>query len=129
LNSSDAKVLNWKPRSRRRAPSALLAPEVDRVSNPFRRTRVKSPPRPRTEIELPSPFSRSIDTPGIRCSDSARLASGKSAMSSALMTSTMVLERRFSVRALASEARMPVTTISPTSVASSLGVSCGWTWA
>jgi hypothetical protein len=66
LNSSEAKVLNWKPRSRRRAPSALLAPEVDRVSSPFSRTRVKSPPRPRTEIELPSPFSRSIETPGIR---------------------------------------------------------------
>jgi hypothetical protein len=47
------------------------------------RTRVKSPPRPRTVIVRPSPLSRSIEMPGMRCSDSARLASGKSAMSSA----------------------------------------------
>ena len=35
-------------------------------------------------------------------------------MSSALITSTMVFDRRFSLRALASEARMPVTTTSST---------------
>ena len=55
---------------------------------PLMRTRVYSEPRPRTEILRPSPLTRVIATPGMRCSDSARFRSGNSAMSSALIAST-----------------------------------------
>src|SRR3546814_10031625 len=43
---------------------------------PFRRTRVNCAPRPRTVIARPSPASRWIEMPGMRCSDSARFWSG-----------------------------------------------------
>jgi hypothetical protein len=86
-------------------------------------TRVNCGPRPRTVIWRPSPASRAIETPGTRWMDSARLASGKSAMSSALMTSTTPLERRLTFMALCPGWRgSPVTTTSSTSAAAS---SCG----
>jgi hypothetical protein len=88
LNSSEAKVLKSKPRPRLAPRSLVVAPLVDWASMPLMRTRVKVGGRPRTVIVRPSPATRVIDTPGTRWIDSARLASGKSAMSSALMAST-----------------------------------------
>ena len=49
--------------------------------------RLKAGPNPRTVTYLPSPRSRSIDTPVIRCRDSARLVSGNAPMSLAVMAS------------------------------------------
>ncbi|MNS25867.1 hypothetical protein D3C72_577710 [compost metagenome] len=85
---------------------------------PLMRVRVNSELRPRTVIERPSPASRSMDTPGMRWMDSARLVSGKSAMSSAEMASTTPASRRLMFRAFCRLARKPVTTISSTVVAS-----------
>jgi hypothetical protein len=65
-------------------------------------------------IVRPSPATRVIDTPGTRWIDSARLASGKSAMSSALMASTTPDEPRLMFRALRRLSRKPVTTTSST---------------
>jgi hypothetical protein len=70
----------------------------------------------------PSPWSRVMATPGMRWIDSARLLSGKSAMSSALMTSMMPVASRFSLSERRSEARKPVTTMS-SDVCSSAAVS------
>ncbi len=109
LNSSDAKTLKSKPRERLLPPELSVPPVVVSASTPLMRTRVKSRPRPRTVMLRPSPASRSITTPGMRCSDSARLVSGNLAMSSALITSTMPLSSRFLFSALSSEARKPVT--------------------
>src|SRR3546814_10006968 len=72
LNSSEAKTLKSNARSRlAEAPSV----EVAIVSMPLTRTRVNCAPRPRTVIARPSPASRSIETPGMRWSDSARFRS------------------------------------------------------
>ena len=86
------------------APASLLAP-VDSASMLLIRTRLKSPLSPRTLIVRPSPLSRSIEMPGRRCRDSARFESGKSAMSSALMASSMTSEVFLVSMALRSEAR------------------------
>jgi hypothetical protein len=105
LNSSEAKALKSKARERLGlAPASLLAP-VDSASMLLIRTRLKSPLRPRTLIVRPSPLSRSIEMPGRRCRDSARFESGKSAMSSALMASSMTSEVFLVSMALRSEAR------------------------
>ena len=84
---------------------------------PLMRTRVYSEPRPRTVIWRPSPLMREIDTPGMRCNDSARFRSGNWAMSSALMASTTPLELRLMFIALCRLARKPVTTTASTSSA------------
>ena len=44
----------------------------------------------------PSPASRAMETPGIRCTDSARFASGNFAMSSARMLSIAADDARLS---------------------------------
>ena len=78
-------------------------------------------------IERPSPASRSITTPGMRWSDSARLVSGNLPMSSALITSTIPVSSRLARSAASSEARNPVTTIwsaGASSAAASAGSSC-----
>ena len=80
---------------------------------------LKSGPTPRTVIFWPSPFTRSIDTPEMRCSDSARFVSGNLPMSSATMPSTMPSELRFRFSVDCIEARTPVTT---TCGAGSVGV-------
>ncbi len=51
------------------------------TSMPLSWVRVKSAPRPRSAIWRPSPVSRVIAMPGMRCSDSARFRSGKAAIS------------------------------------------------
>ena len=64
-----------------------LSPPVVGIWRPFSNTRLKAGPNPRTVTYLPSPRSRSIDTPVIRCRDSARLVSGNAPMSLAVMAS------------------------------------------
>ena len=103
--SSEAKALKSNPRERLGVLPESFAPEIERASRPFKRTREKSGPSPRIEMRRPSPLSRSIETPGRRCRDSARLASGNLPMSSALMVSCMSLARRLVSSALATEAR------------------------
>jgi hypothetical protein len=129
-NSSEAKVLKSKPRERLAPESDWLPPAMFCASAPFSRTIWKSPPRPRTVIVRPSPLSRSIDTPGRRWIDSARLASGNSAMSSAVIASTIWFELRLMFSEFCSEARKPVTTISSfwggASILSGGGLHLGW---
>ena len=122
-NSSEAKVLKSNPRERLAPASDWLPPATFCASAPLRRTIWKSPPRPRTVIVRPSPLSRSIDTPGRRWIDSAKFASGKSAMSSAVIASMIWFEARLRLREFSSEARKPVTTTSP-SCASAAASSC-----
>ena len=121
LNSSEAKVLKSKPRPRFVPPAASVPPLADIASIPFRRTRVNSGDRPRTEMVRPSPASREMATPGIRWMDSARFRSGKSAMSSARIASTAPMASRLSLNARLRLSRKPVTTTS-----SSESVFCGW---
>ena len=90
---------------------------------PLRTTRLYSGPRPRTVTNEPSPFDRSIDTPVMRCSDSARLVSGNLPMSSAEIASTMPWPSRLMSAEARKLARMPVTTMS--SLAVSAGSVCG----
>src|SRR3546814_1115432 len=66
------------------------------IWRPLSNTRLKSGPTPRTVTFEPSPIERSIDTPLMRCSDSARLVSGNLPMSSATMPSTMRSEEHTS---------------------------------
>ena len=120
-NSSDANVLKSNPRPRLVPPDASVDPVVASVSIPLMRTRVKSGFNPRTVIDRPSPLSRSIDTPGMRWIDSARLRSGKSAISSAKITSTVFTASRFSFKASARLLRKPVTIISLSSGTASAG--------
>ncbi|MND85671.1 hypothetical protein D3C80_776060 [compost metagenome] len=65
LNSSDANIEKSKLRLR-------LPPEAAWASRPLMRVRVKSPPRPRTEMVVPWPLTRSMVTPGRRWMASAR---------------------------------------------------------
>jgi hypothetical protein len=71
---------------------------------------LKSGPMPRTVTFWPSPLVRSIDTPEMRCSDSARFVSGNLPMSSATMPSTIPSELRFRFSDEAIDWRMPLTT-------------------
>ncbi len=81
------------------------------IARPLSVTRLNSGPKPRTVTNEPSPFERSIDTPVMRWSDSARLVSGNLPMSSAEIESTTPLELRLSSTDSRSDARMPVTMI------------------
>jgi hypothetical protein len=119
LKSSEAKTLKSNARLRLAPPELSVPLAVLWPSTPLMRTRVNCGPRPRTVIWRPSPASRAIETPGTRWMDSARLASGKSAMSSALITSTTPLARFLTLMALPRLARKPVTTTSSTSAAAS----------
>ena len=66
-------MLKSNPRSRFVPPELSVPPAVVSPSMPFKRMRVKAGPRPRTVMLRPSPASRAIETPGIRCSDSAEI--------------------------------------------------------
>jgi hypothetical protein len=105
LKSSAAKTLKSKPRVRLLPPVASVPPVEACASMPLMRTRVKPGPRPRTEMLRPSPASRVIVTPEMRCIASARFVSGNLAMSSALTTSTIAFSSRFSASALSMAAR------------------------
>ena len=79
---------------------------------------LKSGPTPRTVTFEPSPLElRSIETPAMRCIDSARFVSGNLPMSSATMPSTTPRDVRLRFSDVSSDARMPMTV---TVVASSL---------
>ena len=103
LMPSDARL----PKSKDR-PSPLLVG----ICRPFSSTRLKSGPKPRTVTRAPSPRSLSMDTPVIRCSDSAKLLSGKSPMSSAVIASTMPSRLRFRSIDFLRLSRIPTTTTS-----------------
>ena len=85
------------------------------ICRPFNSTRLKSGPTPRTVTREPSPIERSIDTPLMRCMDSARLVSGNLPMSSATMPSITPCASRFSSIEEVRLPRMPVTTTSSSS--------------
>ena len=112
LNRSEEKILKSKERVRLTPPSLSGPPVVVSVSMPLISTRVNCGPRPRTVISRPSPSSRVIATPGMRCSDSARFWSGNLPMSSARMVSAS--EAMFSLifSACSRLVRYPVTTTS-----------------
>ena len=82
---------------------------------------------PRTVTLEPSPLEvRSIDTPEMRCSDSARLVSGNLPMSSATMPSTTPWASRLRFIDEVRLARMPVTTTVSSVVASSWPAPASW---
>ncbi len=81
-------------------------------------TRLNCGPKPRTVTLLPSPRSRSIETPVMRCSDSARFVSGNLPMSSAVIASTTPCACRLIAADCARLPRIPTTTISSISSAS-----------
>jgi hypothetical protein len=64
------------------------------IWRPFKVTRLKPAPKPRTVTWEPSSFTRSMATPGTRCIDSARLVSGNLPMSSAVIASITPYELR-----------------------------------
>jgi hypothetical protein len=78
LNSSDANTLKSNCRLRLEPPELSVPPVVLCASMPLMRTRVNCGPSPRTLMLRPSPASREMETPGMRCTDSARFASGTS---------------------------------------------------
>ena len=103
---SDARLAKSNARELEALDSSMLAPGICR---PFNSTRLKSGPTPRTVTREPSPSERSIDTPLMRCSDSARLVSGNLPMSSATMPSTMPCASRLTFIDEVRLPRMPLT--------------------
>jgi hypothetical protein len=104
------------------------------IWRPLSSTMLKSGPTPRTVIFEPSPIERSIDTPEMRCSDSARLVSGNLPMSSATMPSTIPSELRFRFIDEIKLWRRPVTTTlctagSPSTARTGADASCANTGA
>ena len=114
---SDARL----PKSKDRPKPLLVG-----IWRPFRSTRLKSGPNPRTVTRAPSPRSLSMETPVMRCSDSARLLSGKSPMSSAVMASTMPSRARFKSIDCFKLCRMPTTITSSTMVGSAAADWASW---
>ena len=92
--------------------SAAVSVRPAANSRPFHIEGENAGPRPRTEISLPSPLSRVIDTPGKRCKDSATFSSGNLLISSAEIASTIPSADLFISSALFKLARIPVTTTS-----------------
>ena len=108
-----------KDRESGTAVSFKVAPGIWR---PLSITRLKSDPTPRTVTLEPSPGTpdsgvRSMETPVMRCKDSARLVSGNLPMSSATMPSETPCSARFMFADEARLLRIPTVTIS--SIASS----------
>src|ERR1700676_1057135 len=100
-------------KSKDRDAFPVFGPMLAGMERPFKVTMLNSGPKPRTVTREPSPFTRSMVTPGMRWMDSARLVSGNLPMSSAVMASTIPLELRLMVSLVTSDWRRPVTTISP----------------
>ena len=95
-----------RPESKARPPPSEFG-----ICRPFRSTMLNCGPTPRTVTREPSPLLlRSMDTPAIRCIDSARLVSGNLPMSSATMPSTRPVAERFRFSVDSMDFRMPVTT-------------------
>ena len=111
--------------SRLRTNSAAMVSKLkarlwfsDAICRPLTSTVLNSGPKPRTVISWPSPPERSIDTPVMRCSDSARLVSGNLPMSSAEMESTTPPASRLESIARPSAPRMPRTSMTSVFVSS-----------
>ena len=83
---------------------------------PFSRVRFNAGSVPRIETFSPWPKARSTVTPGMMVMASATFELGNLPTSSAVTTSTMALALRLVVIDCCSEARMPVTMTSSTSV-------------
>ncbi len=77
--------------------------------------------RPRMLTAAPSPASRRICTPAMRCNESEMVTSGSLPMSCALIASTTLSAFRLISIARACDARMPVTTISPAASSACVG--------
>ena len=99
------------------------------ICRPFNVTKLKSAPKPRTVTRAPSPRSRSIATPVIRCNASARLVSGKSPISSAVMASTTPVASRLVSIARFRLERIPVTTTSSITWSLAFSLCCAATGA
>ena len=82
------------------------------IWRPLTVTRLYSGPKPRTVTWLPSPRCRSMDTPVMRCSDSARFWSGNLPISSAEIASTTPVAPRLISMDRIRLPRMPIVTIS-----------------
>ena len=116
--ASEARLPKSKARELEAPVSAMLDAGIWR---PLSSTRLKSGPTPRTVTREPSPMERSIETPLMRCSDSARLVSGNLPMSSAEMPSTTPCPSRFMLSDDSRLERMPLTmTVCATSGAGGL---------
>ena len=103
---------NARPAPDEAAVIAAVSVRPAANSRPFHIAGENAGPRPRTEISLPSPLSRVIDTPGRRCKDSATFSSGNLLISSAEIASTIPSADLFISSALFKLARIPVTTTS-----------------
>src|SRR5690606_9755176 len=111
LTPSDAKL----PKSKAlEPPPPPLEDCADGMVRPFKVTMLLPAPKPRTDTSPPSPLLRLIDTPVLRCKDSARLVSGNLPISSALIASTTPADSRLISIARSRDARIPVTTTSST---------------
>ena len=86
-------------------------------------------PSPRTLTNLPSPLLRSMATPLIRCSASARFCSGNAPMSSAVIASTKWSACRLRSSDCSRLVRMPRTMTTSTSSSSSAASSSASSWA
>ena len=64
------------------------------IRSPFKEAELHCAGKPRTATKRPSPWSRSIDTPGKRCTASAALRSGSFPMPSAEIAFTIRFELR-----------------------------------
>ena len=93
-----------------------LSGEGTRV--PLMLTLFRSGPRPRTLTKRPSPWSRSTDTPGKRCSASAAFSSGNWATPSACTTLSTLSERRCSFSDRSMLAAWPTTLTCSTAASS-----------
>lgn len=112
-------------KSNAREFEAEVSPMLDAgICRPLSSTMLKSGPTPRTVTREPSPIERSIDTPEMRCSDSARLVSGNLPISSAEMPSTTPWPLRLTFMADVRLPRMPRTSMVSRSPASDAGAFC-----
>ena len=107
----------------RETPASCNAEELG-IWRPFKVTKLKSGPKPRTVTLLPSLLARSMETPLIRCSDSAKLVSGNLPMSSAEMASTTPDDSCLIDADLLSALLIPVTLMTSRSASSAGADSC-----
>ena len=112
-------VTCWMISEAKMSNSTSRPPLPEAVARPLMLTKVNSLGRPRTLTRWPRPLLRSIVTPGMRCSASARFCSGKLATSVATMESEKPTVLRLMSTASSRLRRYePVTMISSISVAS-----------
>ncbi len=126
LIASEARLAKSKARELE-TPAPPVPNKPPGICLPFNNTRLKSGPTPRTVTLEPSPSERSMDTPLIRCRDSARLVSGNLPMSSATIPSITPCESRFRFIDDMKLPRIPVTvTVSRVAGSACGGVPCAF---